>query len=254
MYYFVNLKGQQQGPVLENDLLKYGVNESTLVWKAGMTQWVKAGEVEELRHLFMPPPVNPMGQPTVGNPSAGRGAYNNAQSIPSQPFVNSNNSNGASSVNSQTTYTGNKYHAPGGRTYQGSSVSMSFLDAIQVCLKQKYTTFEGRASRTEYWFFYLFTLLACIAVSIVFAIMGALFSGGDGDVVIGAVAVGYAIVVLGLVAPSISVTVRRFHDTGRSGWWYWFCAIPYVGWIVVLIFMCFPSEPHDNQYGPVPQV
>lgn len=254
MYYFVNLKGQQQGPVPENDLLKYGVNENTLVWKSGMTQWVKAGEVAELRYLFMPPPINPTGYQTAGNLSVGGNAYNNSQPNPQRPFTGNNNSNTGYSSYSQTKHSGSQYQPQGGRSFQGSSSAMTFMDVVQTCLKHKYATFEGRASRTEYWFFYLFTILTCIAASIVFAIMGALLSGGDEDVVFGAVAVGYAIVVLGLVAPSISVTVRRFHDTGRSGWWYWFCAIPYVGWIVVLIFMCFPSEPHDNQYGPVPQV
>ncbi len=254
MYYFVNLKGQQQGPVPENDLLKYGVNENTLVWKSGMTQWVKAGEVAELRYLFMPPPINPTGYQTAGNPSVGGNAYNNSQPNPPQPFVDSNNSNAGYPGSGQTTYTGNHYQKQGNRSYQGSSSSTAFMDVVQTCLKHKYATFEGRASRTEFWFFYLFTFLTCIAVSIVFAIMGALLSGGDGDVVIGAVAVGYALIALGLIAPSISVTVRRLHDTGRSGWWYWLGAIPYVGGIVLLIFMCFPSEPHDNQYGPVPQV
>lgn len=223
MYYFVNSKGQQQGPVAVNDMRRYGINENTLVWKAGMTQWVKAGDVDELKHLFMPspPPISPERRQPVGGLDYGM------------------------TGNSSDVY------QPGGRQgYQGVR-SKSFLDHVMTCLKEKYATFDGRATRSEYWYLYLFYVLACIAAYIVFAILGLVFSGGDEDgVFIGGI-IGVMLMALALFCPMLSAGVRRLHDTGKSGLWYLICFVPYVGSIVLLVFFCLAGDAHDNQYGPV---
>lgn len=127
---------------------------------------------------------------------------------------------------------------------------MGFGDAINVCLKQKYASFQGRATRAEYWYFVLFAGLIAFAAAFVGGILGAVFSGGDEDVATGFAVVFYCIVALGLLCPSISVLVRRLHDTGRSGWWYWLFLIPYLGGIVVFVFTLLGSQQRDNEYGP----
>ena len=117
-------------------------------------------------------------------------------------------------------------------------------------MKEKYASFEGRATRAEYWYFYLFFILVLIGGAIVGGILGAVLSGGDGEVAAGFAVIVYGIIALGFVCPAISVLVRRLHDTGRSGWWYWIALIPYIGGIVIFIFTLLSSQDHDNEYGP----
>ncbi len=102
--------------------------------------------------------------------------------------------------------------------------SVSFGEAIKTCFN-KYATFSGRASLSEYWYFFLFTfLLSCIPV--------VNFIAG-----------------LALLIPGLAVGVRRLHDTGKSGLWYLICLIPFVGSIVLLIFFLTPGQPTANEYG-----
>lgn len=69
MYYFININGQQQGPVSIDQLISNGINSETLVWKAGMAQWTKAKLVPELTQLFLAPPIPPTrSQSTTGRP------------------------------------------------------------------------------------------------------------------------------------------------------------------------------------------
>jgi uncharacterized membrane protein YhaH (DUF805 family) len=58
---------------------------------------------------------------------------------------------------------------------------------------------------------------------------------------------------LGTLIPSIAVAVRRFHDQNQSGWLYLLCLIPYVGGIVLLVFMCLDGTPGPNRFGPDPK-
>ncbi|MEU7165481.1 DUF805 domain-containing protein [Streptomyces morookaense] len=105
---------------------------------------------------------------------------------------------------------------------------------------KKYAVFSGRARRQEYW---MFTLISFV-ISIVLAIADAVFGTND---VIGSV------YVLAVLLPTLAVTVRRLHDTDRSGWWVLFGLIPVVGWIVLLVFMCLDTTPHHNKYGLSPK-
>lgn len=124
---------------------------------------------------------------------------------------------------------------------------MTFGEAVNTCLKQKYATFQGRAARSEYWWFTLFSILVQIAAQIVF---GVLASMGDAMALIGLVVM--VVVILGLIAPGISVLVRRLHDTGRSGWWFWIALVPLVGGIVLLVFLVSKGTEGDNQFGADP--
>lgn len=104
---------------------------------------------------------------------------------------------------------------------------------------RKYAVFSGRARRKEYWMFALIYLL----IAIVLAMLDGLLGGAG---------VLSAILAIGLFLPSLGVTVRRLHDTDRSGWWVLVGFIPFVGWIVILVFMCLAGTPGSNQYGEDP--
>lgn len=117
------------------------------------------------------------------------------------------------------------------------------MDWFFVALR-KYAVFSGRARRKEYWFFQLFLLLLILLVAAVAELLGSAAEGGL-SVVVG---IGF----LALVIPSIAVTVRRLHDTGRTGWWILMGFVPFIGDIVLLIFAVLPSQEGENQYGPSP--
>lgn len=105
---------------------------------------------------------------------------------------------------------------------------------------KKYAVFQGRARRKEYWMFFLFNLIVGI-------ILGAL------DWMLGTGSLLGGIYALAVLIPNIAVTVRRLHDTSRSGWWILIVLVPVIGWIVLLVFMVLDSHPGDNEYGPNPK-
>lgn len=126
---------------------------------------------------------------------------------------------------------------------------MGFKEAVRSVLSQ-YATFSGRARRSEYWYFVLFTLLTAIAASIVGGIIGGIIGDAATAGVIGMAC--YYLCCLALLLPGLAVSVRRLHDTGRSGWWLLISFVPLVGGIAILIFTLTDSKP-DNQYGPNPK-
>lgn len=124
-----------------------------------------------------------------------------------------------------------------------------YLEALK-----KYARFDGRARRKEYWLFSLFTSLIYIAL-IVFAFAGIAFLGHENRSSSAAflVFVPVYLFILAMIIPSLSVTVRRLHDTGRSGWWYFIAFVPFVGAIILLVFTCLDSDPGTNEYGTSPK-
>lgn len=112
---------------------------------------------------------------------------------------------------------------------------------------RKYFVFSGRARRKEYWMFVLFNLLISIGLSIVERVTG-LYSAESG---LGFLSLIYSLAVL---IPSISVGVRRLHDTNRSGWWMLIALVPFIGSIVLLVLFVLDSDPGSNQYGPNPKL
>ena len=111
---------------------------------------------------------------------------------------------------------------------------------------QKYAVFDGRARRKEYWMFFLINLLISIVLIAIDGLIGPLNPQAGVGLLQGL----YSLAVL---IPSIAVTVRRLHDTGRSGWWILIALVPFIGGIVLLVFMVFDSEPGVNEYGPNPK-
>lgn len=108
---------------------------------------------------------------------------------------------------------------------------------------QKYAVFEGRARRSEYWYFVLFNLL----ISIFLGIIDYLLFGSHGFGLLRGV---YSLAVL---VPGLAVSVRRLHDTNRSGWWLLLAFVPIIGAIVLLVFMVQDSQSAENQYGQNPK-
>lgn len=111
---------------------------------------------------------------------------------------------------------------------------------------KKYSAFSGRARRKEYWVFLLFNIVISVALAVIDGATGT-FSEEMGLGLLGGV---YALAVL---IPSIAVSVRRLHDTDRSGWWLLLAVVPVLGAIVLLVFMALDSKPGENQYGPNPK-
>ena len=102
---------------------------------------------------------------------------------------------------------------------------------------EKYADFTGRARRSEYWWFTLANIIAVFVLAILIAVADIFW-------------VLYVIYGLALIIPSIAVTIRRLHDTDKSGWWILIALVPFVGGIVLLVFMCIDSTPGTNQWGP----
>ncbi len=111
---------------------------------------------------------------------------------------------------------------------------------------KKYTVFEGRARRKEYWFFILFNMLISMALGFVERLTGNV----DPDTGLGILSGIYAI---GIMIPGMAVSVRRLHDTGRSGWWLLITFVPVLGAIIFFYFMVLDSDAEVNEYGPSPK-
>ena len=120
---------------------------------------------------------------------------------------------------------------------------MSFQDAVRVCLT-KYADFSGRARRSEYWWFVVFTAVVTTIASVIDALLGTQF---------GRTGLLQGLATLALLLPSLAVGIRRLHDVGRSGWWVLLIIIPILGaLILILAFFVRDSQP-ANDYGPSPK-
>lgn len=108
---------------------------------------------------------------------------------------------------------------------------MNFAQSISVCLG-KYVDFSGRASRSEFWWFFLFQILVSIVASFL------------GDIV-------SSLVSLALLLPALSVGARRLHDIGKSGWWQ-LIMLTVIGLLVLIYWWVQPSDEGSNQHGETP--
>lgn len=115
---------------------------------------------------------------------------------------------------------------------------MGLVEAVKVCFI-KYVVLHGRARRSEYWWFALFNLLAGIAAAVVDLSLGSSLVGN--------------LVTLALFLPGLTVSVRRLHDTDRSGWLVLLLLVPVIGWLVLLVWAAQDGTPAHNRYGPSPK-
>ena len=108
---------------------------------------------------------------------------------------------------------------------------MTFQESVKVCFS-KYADFSGRASRSEYWWFFLFIILAGAVISILSDKLAMVFY-------------------LATLLPSLAAATRRLHDTSRSGWWQLICLIPLVGLIILLVFLAQKGDGAVDNTGIV---
>jgi uncharacterized membrane protein YhaH (DUF805 family) len=123
---------------------------------------------------------------------------------------------------------------------------MDFMTAIRSGLAN-YVKFDGRASRSEYWWWVLFYVIVYIAATIITSVLGSVI--GSTGAVIGSLIL--MVVALGLLLPTLGLTIRRLHDTDRSGWWILLGFVPLIG-LILIVFYCLPGTEGDNQFGRNP--
>lgn len=117
------------------------------------------------------------------------------------------------------------------------------MNYYSICLS-KFADFSGRARRREYW---TFVLVNCL-IAMLLLILGLAF-GEDSPASNIMVTIFYLI----MLVPNLSVSVRRLHDIGKSGWYMFLSLIPLIGGLILLIWSLMDSEPGENQYGKNPK-
>jgi len=103
---------------------------------------------------------------------------------------------------------------------------MNFIEAIKTCFT-KYGEFKGCASRPEYWWWFLFTIVGALSFGSISPQVAAAFN-------------------IAVLVPSVAVTTRRLHDVDRSGWWQLLGCVPILGWIVLLVWLTQASKPSSR--------
>lgn len=104
---------------------------------------------------------------------------------------------------------------------------------------RNYANFSGRAQRKEYWYF----VLVQMGLVIIAMILDAIIFNSE-------IGLFYIVVALGLFLPGLAVTIRRLHDTSRSGWWFLISILPLIGSIILLVFLASDTKFETNQWGP----
>lgn len=117
------------------------------------------------------------------------------------------------------------------------------MNYYSICLS-KFADFSGRARRREYW---TFALVNCL-IALLLLILGLAF-GEDSPASNILVTIFYLIMLI----PNLSVSVRRLHDIGKSGWWLFIGLVPLVGSLLLLVWSFMDSEEGENQYGENPK-
>jgi uncharacterized membrane protein YhaH (DUF805 family) len=133
---------------------------------------------------------------------------------------------------------------------------LGFGEAVVRALRQ-FTRVSGRASVAEYWWFALFLALLWGALYLMASIVGSAGTSGGVGQAVGAVLLGVSLVVLvaaiALVVPAVAITVRRLHDSGRTGWWALLLPVPLLA-VLVYFFCLLPGAIGANKYGEQPPV
>jgi uncharacterized membrane protein YhaH (DUF805 family) len=110
---------------------------------------------------------------------------------------------------------------------------------------KRYGQFEGRASRPEFWYFFLIILVIFLALTVVDNILD-LFSDEAG------LGLFSGLFMFSMIVPSLATGARRLHDTGRSGWWQLVNVLPYVGPVILFVLLAIRGDSDSNDYGSPP--
>ena len=149
-------------------------------------------------------------------------------------------------------------HAAGGHLVPSRSYPQggpaSFGEAVRHGLRD-WTVYRGRASRSAYWWFVLFTVIVSVALDVIFFVITASANTAAASVLITVlfvvIAVVFVVVVIYLGLAQLALLVRRLHDSGRSGWWALIGVVPIVGAIMLLVFTLIEGTPGPNRYDLV---
>ena len=213
--YYIFRNGQQEGPYDQQTIINMRLSGDTHVWREGMADWLPISQVPELQQRSYP-----------------QGGYQQGGY-------------------QQGGYQQGGYQQPSyGYGYQEDDNELSLWGFYMKCLKDKYASFDGRARRKEYWSFALFNAIIYFifyAVGIFLAVSTR--SGTLALIVFGILGI-YA---LGIIVPSLAVTVRRLHDIGKGGGWIFISCVPFVGGLILLVFTLLDSEAGENRFGPNPK-
>jgi uncharacterized membrane protein YhaH (DUF805 family) len=117
-----------------------------------------------------------------------------------------------------------------------------YLEALE-----KYAVFSGRARRSEFWFFNLFNCIGCFVIGFIAGFVSGYFRVGEKTAELAPL-----LFILATLLPSVAVSIRRLHDTGKSGWWFLLSLVPFGG-LILFVFFVQDSQPGSNQYGPNPK-
>lgn len=190
---------------------------------------------------------NQYGNNQYGNNQYGNNQYGNNQYGNNQYGNNQygNNQYGGNPYGNNQ-YGGNQYGygQPVYNQGDGSPRYVGFVDAIKLFFKN-YANFNGRSTRSEYWYVALFNAIISIGLLIIGSILAVI---ADSAGVFAFVYVLLMIYGVAIICPSIAVSIRRLHDMGKEGTWYLFCFVPYVESIFLIIWFCKPSV-GPNQWG-----
>lgn len=113
---------------------------------------------------------------------------------------------------------------------------MQLIEAWKLVVLQRFAKFDGRAGRSEFWWFVLANVVA-------YVVLGILTAVADLFIVL------YFLYAIAVIVPSIAVAIRRLHDTNKSGWFLLLGFIPFVGFIILLVFYIQEGTPGPNDYG-----
>ena len=143
----------------------------------------------------------------------------------------------------QAPYVGYRPYPPGGGYYCSGSRGEGYLEGGRVAFSEAVSqafrhifTYRGRASQSAFWWFALAAFIIELAL------------GGisDRSAVLGGIL--YLVIGLPIALAYIALAVRRLHDTNKSGWWWWIGLVPFIGWIVLLVFYLLPGTPGPNRF------
>jgi uncharacterized membrane protein YhaH (DUF805 family) len=115
---------------------------------------------------------------------------------------------------------------------------------------RKYAVFSGRARRSEYWYFVLFNFIFTIAAMVLDSLLHDTFTLQGQSLPYGYV---YLLYVVFALLPGLAVMVRRLHDVGKTGWFFFIAFIPLVGGIYLLVLLFTDGQPGENKWGPNPK-
>ena len=217
MKYYIAENGQPVGPFEIHELLQRGLNMNSQLWNEGMPSWLTASQIPEVAAALNARRAAAQPQPAPAYSAPQQPQYG----APQQP----------------------QYGAPQQPQYGAAAPSANGYRALpQVDIKtavikalQPYFNFEGRARRSEYWWF----VLANFCASIVLSFLGNLINFPWLTTILS----------LALLIPSLGLTARRLHDIGKSGWLMLISIIPIVGAILLIIWCAKDGDPQPNQYG-----